>query len=160
MHPTGTGKRRIGTAGLEHEAKAEEEPEVLVALAEPAVQVELAELAVLVALAEPVVRVELAVRVASGELVVRVELAVQVASGEPVVRVELAAQVASGEPVVQVVAELEPVRAAVPVRARSVTVARHRGLVPVPRAEDLAAAAETTRERVVVEAARAWAAAE
>jgi hypothetical protein len=56
--------------------------------------------------------------------------------------------------------ELELVPVAVALRTKSVTTAHHRGLVPAPRVEDSAAAAETTREPVAAEAAKAWAAAE
>jgi len=113
------------------------------------------------------------VRVAPGEPVVQVELVVQVASVEPVVRVDLAVPVASAELVVQVgpavrvalvvpesPAALELVPVAVALRAKSVTAAHHPGLVPVPRVEDSAAVAETTRAPVAAEAAKAWAAAE
>jgi hypothetical protein len=65
-----------------------------------------------------------------------------------------------------VVAELAPVRVvvpardpvAVPLRSKSVTAPHRRGLVPVlKRVEDLAVAAETTREPAATEAAAAWA---
>jgi hypothetical protein len=66
-----------------------------------------------------------------------------------------------------VVAELAPVRVvvvperdpvAVPLRSKSVIAPHRRGLVPVlKRVEDLAVAAETTREPAVTEAAAAWA---
>ena len=49
---------------------------------------------------------------------------------------------------------------AVPLRTKSVTARPRRGRVPAPRVEDSAAAAETTREPVAAEAAKAWAAAE
>jgi hypothetical protein len=58
------------------------------------------------------------------------------------------------------VPELELVQVAVALRTKSVTTAYHRGLVPAPRVEDSAVAAETTREPVAAEAAKAWAAAE
>ena len=59
------------------------------------------------------------------------------------------------------VGELELVRVAVAQRTRLGTAAHRRGLVPVPkRVEDLAAAAETTREPAAIEAATAWAAEE
>src|SRR6266480_4348644 len=59
------------------------------------------------------------------------------------------------------VGELELVRAAVAPRIRLGTAAHRRGLVPVPkRVEDLAVAAETTREPAATEAATAWAAEE
>jgi hypothetical protein len=46
---------------------------------------------------------------------------------------------------------------AVPPRTKSVIVARRRGLVAVPRVEDLAVEAETTREPAAPGAVRAWA---
>jgi len=49
---------------------------------------------------------------------------------------------------------------AVPPRTKSVIAARRRGLVAVPRVEDLAVEAETTRELSAVGAAKAWAAAD
>ena len=59
------------------------------------------------------------------------------------------------------VGELELVRVAVAPRTRLGTAAHRRGLVPVPkRVEDLAVAAETTREPAATEAATAWAAEE
>jgi hypothetical protein len=122
------------------------------ALAEPAAQVAQE------ALAEPAVPGELAVRAASEAL------DVQVARAELVVRavsVELDDQVVPAElehGLVVAVPELDPV--AVPLRTKSVTAQHRRGLVPEPkRVEDLAAAAETTREPVVIEAAKAWVAA-
>jgi hypothetical protein len=87
---------------------------------------------------------------------------VPVVPESPVVPVVLegpAAPVVPESPVVQedpVVPELDPV--AVPLRIKSAIAARHRGLVPVPkRVEDLAAAAETTREQAATEVAAAWA---
>ena len=56
--------------------------------------------------------------------------------------------------------EAEPALARVAVQAprtKSVTVAHHRGLVPAPKVEDLAVAAQTKREPVAAEAAKAWA---
>jgi hypothetical protein len=61
----------------------------------------------------------------------------------------------------QVVAlELELVQVAVALRTRSATTAQRPDLVPVLTAEDLAAAAETTRAPAVAEAAKAWEVAE
>jgi len=51
------------------------------------------------------------------------------------------------------------VQVAVAPRTKWVTAAHHRGLVAVPRVEDLAAAAETTRDPAATEAAKAWVAA-
>jgi hypothetical protein len=126
----------------------------------PVVRVGLAELAVRVdrvALAELAVRVD---RVALGELAVRVD---RVALGELVDQVASVApanRVASGEPanrVARVALELAPV--AVALRTKWVTAAHHRGLVAVPKVEDSAAVAETTREQAATGAAAAWAAA-
>jgi len=59
------------------------------------------------------------------------------------------------------VGELELVRVAVAQRTRLGTAAHRPGLVPVPKkGEDLAVAAETTREPAATEAATAWAAEE
>jgi hypothetical protein len=101
---------------------------------------------------------------------VRVELAVVV---EPVVRaglVALAAPVAAVElehDLVVVELELVPAVAvrerdhlAAQRRTKLATAAHHRGQVPVPRrVEDLAVAAETTREPAATEAGIAWVAA-
>ena len=51
------------------------------------------------------------------------------------------------------------VQVAVAPRTKWVTAAHHRGLVAVPRVEDLAAAAETTRVPVAAEVGTAWEAA-
>ena len=61
---------------------------------------------------------------------------------------------------VQGEAELELVRAAVPLRTKSVITPHHRGLVPLLGAEDLAAEVETTHEPAVAEAVIAWEVAE
>jgi hypothetical protein len=52
------------------------------------------------------------------------------------------------------------VRAAVPLRTKSVIAPHHRGLVPLLGAEDLAAEVETTREPAAAEAVIAWEVAE
>jgi hypothetical protein len=88
---------------------------------------------------------------------VRVALVV---SEDPVVPAVRAALVVSESPVVPVALERELVRVAVALKIKSVTTAHRRGLVPVPAAEDLVAAAETTREPAAAEAAKAWEAAE
>ena len=88
----------------------------------------------------------------------------------PAVRVGLvvpAVRVALESPVVPVALEQELVQEAVPerdpvavlLRTKSVTAAHHRGLVPAPRVEDSAAAAETTRVPVAAEVGTAWEAA-
>jgi hypothetical protein len=56
--------------------------------------------------------------------------------------------------------EREPDLVAVLLRTKSVTAPHHRGLVPAPRVEDSAVAAETTREPVAAEAGKAWEVAE
>jgi len=90
--------------------------------------------------------------------VVRVALVVPESPVALAVRVAL---VVPESPAVPAALELElgPV-AAVALRAKSVTAAHHPGLVPVPRVEDSAAVAETTRAPVAAEAAKAWAAVE
>src|SRR5436190_24248550 len=110
-----------------------------------------------------VVRVALVVPESPVELAVRVALVEPESPVAPVVRVAL---VAPEDPVAPVVRgsespalELELVPVAVALRAKSVTAAHHPGLVPVPRVEDSAAVAETTRAPVAAEAAKAWAAA-
>jgi len=61
------------------------------------------------------------------------------------------------ETALEAVPERDPV--AVPLRTKSVTAPHHRGLVPAPRVEDSAAAAETTRVPVAAEVGTAWEAA-
>jgi len=122
--------------------------------------VELAELAVQVAqeaLAELVVPVA---QEALAELVVP-------AAEQELNRVEAQERDPAAGPVPRQAAELEhgPVAGperdpvAVPRRTKSVTAAHHRGLVPAPRVEDSAAAAETTRVPVAAEVGTAWEAA-
>lgn len=160
---------------------------VVAASAEPAVQVGLAELAAQVAqvalagLDVPVAQVELEALAELEDQVVpavRAALVVQenqvapvglVASAEPVVQVELAELVASAELVNQEApvvlagrvapAGLELAPVAVLVRTKSVIAAHRRGQVPVPRVEDLRAAAETMHAPAAAEAEKAWAAA-
>jgi hypothetical protein len=110
---------------------------------------------------------ELAAQVAPAELVVReepAELAAQVAEQELAIDQVVAERghdpvVAELEPV-QGEAELELVRAAVPLRTKSVIAQHHRGLVPVLGAEDLAVEVETTRVPAATEAGAAWEVAE
>ena len=138
------------------------------------------ELAVRVALVVPDDPVALAVRVALVVPEDPVELAVRAAlvvPESPAVLVALAARavrevlVVSENPAVPVALEREldqveavprhrPAQLAVPLRTKWVTARPRRGRVPAPRVEDSAAAAETTREQVAAEAAKAWAAAE
>jgi hypothetical protein len=75
---------------------------------------------------------------------------VQAAAEQGIAPVEVELEHVQGE------AELELVRAAVPLRTKSVIAAHHRGLVPDPGAADLAAEVETTREPVAAEAVIAW----
>jgi hypothetical protein len=131
----------------------EAEPPVVVV---PGVRVEL------VAPEGPVDQEVLAALAAQEDLVVpavRAALVVQENPVVPAAQADPAAPVVPESPVVQedpVVPELDPV--AVPLRIKSAIAARHRGLVPVPkRVEDLAAAAETTREQAATEVAAAWA---
>jgi hypothetical protein len=111
----------------------------------------------------------LAVQVAQEALVVQVAqeareaLVVQVAPAELAVRVALAELV-----IVPVEEELEhdqaveparnhpPAQLAVAPKIKSVTAAHHRGLVPVIVAEDLAVAAEITRDPAAPEAVIVW----
>jgi len=134
------------------------------------------------------VAVVLAVVVASEEQVVRVAPVVPAVQVAPVVRVvrvapavpenqaELVVPENPVEPVALVVPEnpavpeletgpvaaleLVLVQLAVALRTKSATAAHPHDLVPAPRVEDLAAAAETTREPAAAEAAVAWEAAE
>jgi hypothetical protein len=131
-----------------------------------------AELAVRVAQVESEDPAELAVQVALVESEDPVEAAVleleTVPAAGPEVGIGLVAaelehgQVVAVPELVQVPAELEHVRAAVPLRTKSVITPHHRGLVPLLGAEeDLAAAeVETTREPAATEAVIAWEVAE
>jgi hypothetical protein len=105
------------------------------------------------------------VQEALAELVVRVaqealaELVVQVVPAElgtvpAVVEQELAPAV------VEQVPGHRRAQLAVALRTKLVTAAHHRGLVPAIAAGDLAAVAETTRERAATEAVIAWVAVE
>jgi hypothetical protein len=105
---------------------------------------------------------ELVVRVALAELVVRValaELVVRVALAELVI-VPVEEELEHDQAVVEQVPGHRRAQLAVALRTKLVTAAHHRGLVPVIAAEDLAAAAETTRERAATEAVIAWVAVE
>ena len=133
------------------------EPVVRAALAEPAAWVAreaLAELAVQVAqeaLAGLVVQVA---QEALAELVVRVV--------EPELSQEEAEQALGPVAAALELSRVEGlglVQVAVAPRTKSAIAAHHRGLVAVPRAEDSAAAAETTRVPAATEAAKAWEAA-
>jgi len=92
------------------------------------------------------------------EPAVQVALVVSESPAVPVARVAELDQVAAELALVQeAVPERDPV--AVLLRTKSVTAAHHRGLVPAPRVEDSAAAAETTRVPVAAEVGTAWEAA-
>ena len=149
-------------------------PRTNTAAAEPAgrvVQVELAPGRVLAELelgqavapeleTAPVVALELAIGlVVAPELVIGlVEAELELVQVEPELVI---GQVVAVLELVQVPAELELVRAAVPLRTKSVITPHHRGLVPLLGAEDLAAAeVETTREPAAAEAVIAWEVAE
>ena len=97
----------------------------------------------------PVEALELAI----GPVVPAVRVAV-VVSESPAVPVALERELGP------VAAELVLAQLAEAPRTKSVTTAHHPGLVPLLTGEDLAAAAETTREPVAAEAAIAWAVAE
>jgi hypothetical protein len=156
-----------------------EEPRTNLVVKVLAVRAELAavaapgELVNQVVLAEPVNRVALAELVnqaglvglvnlaASAELAVRAALVVQEVPLELNPEAELELNPERAELELNPEAELAHAQVAVqPLRTKSVTVAHHRGLVPVPkRAEELVAVAETTREPAAAEAVRAWEAA-
>ena len=94
------------------------------------------------------------------ELVIGLAVVLELVIG-PVVAAELQlVQVVAELEHVQGEAALELVRAAVPLRTRSVTAAHRRDLVPRLAAEDLAAEVETTREPAAAEAVIAWEVAE
>jgi hypothetical protein len=108
---------------------------------------ELVQVVALVREIDPAVEPE---RVIDPVVVVRAQLIVPVAAElghDPAVARELATAQPRGH-------------LAVLAKTKSVTAAHHHDLVRVLVAEDLAAAAETTREPAAAEAARAWAAAE
>ena len=100
---------------------------------------------------------ELAVQVAPVELGIAPEVPAQETGPAEVVLELVPAEVVPELVPAEVVPERDPV--VLPLRTRSATAVPHPGQVPVPRAEDLAAAAETTREPAVTEAEKAWAAA-
>jgi hypothetical protein len=157
MLPMGTGRRRISTAAqLEarvagRQARQLERVPVVVPERE------------LVLVVVPELELErVPVVVPERELVLVVVPEPELERG-PVAALELpiVPVAALGLPIVlAVAAELELVQVAVALRTRSVTAAHRRGLVPVLTAEDLAAAAETTREPAAAEAVIAWEVAE
>jgi len=111
----------------------------------------------------PVVRVAPVVPVVPVALVVPEDPAVPVALVVPENPVALAVPenpvVPGPETALGVAPEREPDLVAVLLRIKSVTAAHHRGLVPAPRVEDSAGAAETTRVPVAAEVGTAWEAA-
>jgi predicted RNA methylase len=165
----GTGKPRISTAAAEPAGRV---VQVELAPGRVLAELELGQVAVLelvIGLAvvpeletAPVVALELVIGpVVVPELVigqVEAELALEI--GPAVVPELVTGQVEAELEHGQGEAELEVVRAAVPLRTKSVITAHHRGLVPLLGAEDLAAEVETTREPAVAEAVIAWEAAE
>ena len=141
---------------------------VRAALVVPDDPVELAVQAALVVPDDPVALVVQAALVVPENPVELVVQAALVVPESPAVRGVL---VVSENPAVPVALEREldqveavprhrPAQLAVPLRTKWVTARPRRGRVPEPRVEDSAAAAETTREPVAAEAAKAWAAAE
>lgn len=162
----GTGKQRTSLA-----VRVRVELAIDPARAEPAAE--------LPAIGQAAVRARVIVRVAAPELAIAQaagrELGIDPVVAEPeidpVAAPELAIVPVVAEPAlltdravvlalvpVEVELVLDPV--AVPVRTKLVTAPHRRGLVPVPkRVEDLAAAAETTRDPAATEAEKAWAAA-
>jgi len=166
-----TGKRRINSADVAPGAQVA--PVVPVVRVASVVPEDLVVPAALVVPEDPAVLVALvvpenpAVRVAS---VVPEDPVVRVVQESPAVPVALEQELnrVEGPELVQVAVELargqveavpEPDLVAVLLRTKSVTAAHHRGLVPAPRVEDSAAAAETTRVPVAAEVGTAWEAA-
>ena len=154
--PTRTGRRRTSTAarlaGLELliVLAAELEP-VIDLVAVPAL-----------ATSEPIVLVGPELELPIVLVAVELGLPIDLAAVEPELLIVL---VAPGLelPIVPVVVAVPGhlrTQLAVALRTRSVTAAHRRGLVPVLTAEDLAAAAETTREPAAAGAVIAWEVAE
>ena len=163
MHPMGTGKPRISTAAAEPAGRV---VQVELALGRVLAELELvqvlAELALGPVLAE-LEHVQVQVELALGPVLAELEhdpVAVEPEHGPAVVPELVIGQVAGELEHVQEEAELELVRAAVPLRTKSVITPHHRGLVPLLGAEDLAAEVETTREPAAAEAVIAWEVAE
>jgi hypothetical protein len=145
------------------------EPDDQVVPAEPAA---LAELDDQVVPAEPVVLAELDDQAVPAELAVSEELENQVELAEleidqaPVLALAIVRAVAPARVIVlvrgivQAAAVPERDRAAAPLKIRLATEPHRRDRVEVLKVADLAAVAETTRERAATAGARAWAAAE
>jgi len=138
MHPMGTGKQPISSADVAPVAPVVPVARVASVVSEnPVVQV------ASVVLEEPVALVVPENPVEPVALVVPENPAVPELETGPVAALELVL-----------------VQVAVALRTKSATAAHPHDLVPAPRVEDLAAAAETTREPAAAEAAVAWEAAE
>src|SRR5262245_57176969 len=157
MHPMETGKRPLSTVArvadrVAHGLVAEREL-VQVVLAQPLVIVPAA--ALVIAQAGQELETVLEVAGLGQDLVAELEIvrvaAVPVRSQVLAVRVRSRAAPAQNH---------RRARLAVRTKIKSVTAALRRDLVPVLRAEDSAAVAETMRGRAAAEAAKAWAAAE
>ena len=151
----GTGRRRISLAGRGLAARvvgsrvlAPEDPVV------PAVP------AALVVPEDPVVPAALVVLESPAVPENQVVLVVPESPAVRALAIVLAGVQEPETALVEVEAAPERDKVAVPLRIKSVTAPHRRGLVPVPkRVEDLAAAAETTRDPAATEAATAWVAA-
>jgi hypothetical protein len=168
MHPMGIGKPRTSTAAAEPAGRV---VQVELAPGRGLAELELVQVAVLelvIGLAvvpeletAQVAALELVIdQAAVPELVIGLAVVLELVIG-PVVAAELQlVQVVAELEHVQGEAALELVRAAVPLRTKSVTAAHRRDLVPRLAAEDLAAEVETTREPAAAEAVIAWEVAE
>ena len=162
-HPTETGKQPTSLAVRVRVARVELVIDLVVAELE--LDREAVEVALQVAGIDPVVAergrdpvVELAHDQLAGELA-RAPVGVELAHDQAVVeRVRVPVEAVLEH--VQVAAELEHVRAAVPLRIKWVIAPHLRGLVPVLGAADLAAEVEITREPAAAEAVIAWEVAE
>ena len=156
----GTGKQPISTAAAEPAGKV---VQVELAPGRVLAKVELGQVAVLELLIGLAVVPELETApVVALELVIGPAVVPELVIGQVKAELELVRVVAELEHVLGE-AELElVVRAAVPLRTKSVITPHHRGLVPLLGAEeDLAAAeVETTREPAAAEAVIAWEVAE
>ena len=157
----GTGKQPISTAAAEPAGKV---VQVELAPGRVLAKVELGQVAVLeqeLAIAQVVERELPTAPVVALELVIGPAVVPELVIGQVKAELELVRVVAELEHVLGE-AELELVRAAVPLRTKSVITPHHRGLVPLLGAEeDLAAAeVETTREPAAAEAVIAWEVAE
>ena len=153
-----TGEQQIGLVAMRVSSRVAVVLAVVVASEEQVVRVAPVVPAVQVAPVAPVVRV---VRVAPAAPENQAELVVPENPVEPVALVvpenPAVPELETG-PVAAL--ELVLVQLAVALRTKSATAAHPHDLVPAPRVEDSAAAAETTRVPAAAEAAVAWEAAE